>query len=178
VVLSIEDGKQVEGATVGNEGMIGLPTFLGVDFHPFRAMVQMDGEAVQVPATVLSRAAAAGSTLDRILRRYALYRLSYANQTGACNSLHAVEERVARWLLMARDRTGKDEFSITQEFIAELLGVRRQTVSIIASTLQNAGLIAYRRGSLRVLNRPGLEDASCECYEVLKNLYRRVIIER
>src|SRR5581483_414111 len=101
--------------------------------------------------------------------------LRCANQTGACNSLHAIEERMCRWLLMVRDRAGKDEFSLTHDFMAELLGVRRQTVSIIAGTLQRSGLITYRRGLLRVLDREGLEAASCECYETLKRLYERII---
>jgi CRP-like cAMP-binding protein len=175
IVLVAEGGKQVEGTTVGCEGMVGLPVFLGVNFHPFKAIVQMPGEAVRVPATSLLQAAKPGSQLDLILRRYTLFRIRCANQTGACNTLHAVEERMCRWLLMNHDRAGKDEFTLTHEFLSELLGVRRQTVSIIAGTLQQAGLIHYRRGVLRVLNRDGLEAASCECYETLKDLYRRIM---
>jgi CRP-like cAMP-binding protein len=175
VVLVVEEGKQVEGTTMGKEGMVGLPVFLGVDFHPFRAMVQVPGKAVQVPAAMFLQATKPGSTLDRLVRRYTLYRLRCANQTGACNTLHAVEERMARWLLMAHDRAGKDKFSLTHEFLAELLGVRRQTVSLIAATLQQAGFISYRRGVLRVLDREGLESVSCECYEVLKRLYNRIL---
>jgi CRP-like cAMP-binding protein len=175
IVLVVEEGKQVEGTTVGKEGVVGLPVFLGVDFHPFRVIVQVPGEAVQVPAATLLAAAKQGSTLDRLLRRYTLYRLRCANQTGACNSIHAVEERMARWLLMAHDRAGTDEFALTHEFLSELLGVRRQTVSLIAGTLQRAGLISYRRGVLRVLDREGLESASCECYETLKQLYARIV---
>ena len=175
IVLVVEEGKQVEGTTVGNEGMVGLPVYLGVGFHPLRAIVQVPGEAVQVPAATFLRATTPGSTLDRLVRRYTLFRLLYANQTTACNTLHAVEERMARWLLMAQDRTTKEHFSITHEFLSELLGVRRQTVSIIAGTLQGAGLITYRRGVLQVLDRQGLEAASCECYEVLKHLYDRIM---
>jgi CRP-like cAMP-binding protein len=175
IVLVVEEGKQLEGTTVGNDGLVGLPVFLGVDFHPFRAMVQVSGEAVQVPAVTFLQAARLGSTLDRLVRRYTLFRLRCANQTGACNALHAVEERTARWLLMAQDRTGREEFSITHEFLSELLGVRRQTISIIAGTLQRAGFITYRRGVLRVLDRKGLEAASCECYEVLNHLYDRIM---
>jgi len=175
IVLVVEQGKQVEGTTMGTEGMVGLPVFLGVDSHPFRAIVQVSGEAVRVPATTFAQVVKTCSTLDRLLRRYTLYRLRCANQTGACNSLHAIEERMCRWLLMVRDRAGKDEFSLTHDFMAELLGVRRQTVSIIAGTLQRSGLITYRRGLLRVLDREGLEAASCECYETLKRLYERII---
>jgi len=175
IVLVVEEGKQVEGATVGKEGLIGLPAFLGVDFHPFRAVAQVPGEALQVSAARFLEAARPGSTLDRVVRRYTLYRLRCANQTGACNTLHAVEERTARWLLMTHDRAGKDEFLLTHEFLSELLGVRRQTISLTAGTLQRAGLVTYRRGLLRVLDREGLEDASCECYTVLKQLYDRIM---
>jgi CRP-like cAMP-binding protein len=175
VVILMDEGKQVEGSTVGKEGMLGLPIFLGVDFHPFSVVSQLPGEAVQVPAATFLQAITSGSTLDRLTRRYTLYRLRCANQMGACNSQHSVEERMCRWLLLARDRAGRDEFSLTHEYLSELLGVRRQTVSIIAGTLQRAGLITYRRGVLRVLDREGLEAASCECYGVLKRLYHRIV---
>jgi CRP-like cAMP-binding protein len=175
IVLVVEEGKQVEGTTVGREGLVGLPVFLGVDFHPFGVVVQVPGEALQLPAAAALRAAKPGSIFDRLVRRYTLYRLRCGNQTGACNTLHAVEERMARWLLMAHDRAGKDEFLLTHEFLAELLGVRRQTVSLIAGTLQRAGLITYRRGVLRVLDRAGLEEGSCECHAVLKQLYDRIM---
>jgi CRP-like cAMP-binding protein len=175
VVIRMEEGKLVEGTTVGNEGMVGLPAFLGVDFHPFSVVSQVPGEAVQVPVATFLQAHQPGGTLDRLLRRYTLYRLRCANQTGACNTLHCVEERMSRWLLMAHDRAGKDEFLLTHEFLAELLGVRRQTVSIIAGTLQRAGFITYRRGVLRVLDREGLEAASCECYQAMKHLYDRIM---
>jgi CRP-like cAMP-binding protein len=155
--------------------MVGLPAFLGLNFHPFKVIVQVPGEALQMSSTAFSQAATPGGTLDRILRRYTLYRLAGANQTGACNTLHPVEERMARWLLMAHDGGGKDEFFLTHEIMSELLGVRRQTISIIARTLQQAGLITYRRGILRVLDRTGLEAASCDCYRVLKTLYDRIM---
>jgi CRP-like cAMP-binding protein len=113
--------------------------------------------------------------LDRLVRRYVVYNLRYANQTIACNVLHPTEERICRWLLMAHDRAGTDEFSLTHEFLAEMLGVRRQTVTVIAGTLQAAGLIRYRRGIVRILDREGLEAASCECYGVLRDLYGRIM---
>jgi CRP-like cAMP-binding protein len=175
VMVRMEEGRMLEGTTIGNEGMVGLPLFLGLDFHPFSVLSQVPGEAVQVPATTIVQAVKGGGPLDRLLRRYTAYRLHCANQTGACNALHAVEERLARWLLMVHDRTAKDEFLLTHEFLSELLGVRRQTVSIIAGTLQRAGLITYCRGILRVLDRGGLEAASCECYEVLNRLYQRIM---
>lgn len=175
IVILTGEGKLVEATTVGNEGMLGLPAFLGLDLHPFSVVSQVPGEALQVPAAVFVQALKPGGMLDRLLRRYTLYRLRCANQTGACNTLHCVEERMSRWLLMAHDRVGKDEFVLTHEFLSELLGVRRQTVSIIAGMLQQAGFITYRRGVLRVLDREGLEAASCECYEAMKQLYDRVM---
>jgi CRP-like cAMP-binding protein len=175
IVVLMEEGKLLEGTTVGNEGVVGLPAFLGVDFHPFSLVCHVPGEAVQVSAATFVQALKPGDTLDCLLRRYMLYRLRCANQVGACNTLHSVEERISRWLLMAHDRAGKDEFLLTHEFLSELLGVRRQTVSIIAGTLQRAGFISYRRGVLRVLDREGLESACCECYEAMKQLYDRIM---
>jgi CRP-like cAMP-binding protein len=175
IVLAVEDGKQVEGTTVGKEGMMGLPAFLGIDFHPLRGIVQAAGEALQISTGLFRQAAKPGSALDRLLRRYTLYRLRCANQMGACNMLHSVEERLTRWLLMAHDGAGQEEFLLTHEFLGELLGVRRQTISIVAGTLQRAGLITYRRGILRVLDREGLEASSCECYTALKHLYDRIM---
>ena len=175
VVLAVDDGKQVEASTVGNEGMVGLPAFLGLNYHPFRVLVQVPGEALQLPAATFSQQARPGGTLDRLLRRYTLYRLAGAGQTGACNTLHPVAERMARWLLMAHDRAGKAGFSLTHEFMSELLGVRRQTISLVARTLQQAGVITYRRGVLRVLDREGLEATSCACYAVLNQMYDRIM---
>jgi CRP-like cAMP-binding protein len=175
VVVTVEEGKQVEGTTVGKEGMVGLPVFLGVDFHPFRAMAQVSGTALQLPANLFKQAVKPNTTLDRLMRRYILYRLRCADQMGACNTLHAVEERMARWLLMSHDRAGQDDFYLTHEFLSELLGVRRQTVSITAGMLQEAGFIAYRRGLLHILDREGLEATSCECYGALKQLYNRIV---
>jgi CRP-like cAMP-binding protein len=175
VVIRMEEGKQVEGTTVGNEGMIGLPVLLGLEFHPFSIVSQVPGGAVQSSASSFLQAIKPGGALDQLLRRYILYRLWSANQTGACSTIHSAQERVSRWLLMAHDRAGNDEFTVTHESLSELLGVRRQTVSIIAATLQRAGFISYHRGILRVLDREGLEAASCECYLVLKQLYNRII---
>ena len=116
-----------------------------------------------------------GRELDRLLRRYAAYSLRNAKQSVACNALHSVEERMCRWLLMTQDRVGKDEFWLTHELLAAMLGVRRQSVSIVAGTLQKAGFIAYRHGVMRVVDREGLEAASCECYGVTETLYDRIM---
>ncbi len=175
VVALAEGGERVEAVSVGNEGMLGLPLFLGLDFMPYTVIALLPGEARSVPAASFLQAARAGTALDRILRRYSAYRMRVAIQSAACTSLHCVEERMCRWLLSARDRTTHDEFPVTQEFLAEVLGVRRQTVAIAAGALQRARLITYRRGILRVLNRETMEKSCCECYAATKALYQRIM---
>lgn len=177
IVLLAGEGKQVEGATVGSEGMVGIPAFLGVEFHPFKALVLYAGDAFQTPAASLLETAKPDSALDRMLRRYTLYRLRSSKQTGFCNTMHSVEQRMCRWLLTTHDRIKKQEFPMTHEFLAELLGVRRQTVSMVARALQHACLISYRRGVLRIENRDRLRAAACECYEVMARLYSRILGE-
>jgi CRP-like cAMP-binding protein len=116
-----------------------------------------------------------GGTLDKLVRRFTAYSLRYANQTVACNLLHSAEQRICRWLLMCRDRVETEEFTLTHEFLAEMLGVRRQTVTVIAGRLQTASVITYHRGVIRILNRKRLADASCECYGVIKAFYDRIM---
>lgn len=173
VVLSV-DGKLIEGASIGNEGMVGLPIFLGVDFHPSQVVAQIPGEVLRMTSKAFMQAARPGMALDVLLRRYTLFRLRTAKQTGMCNTLHSAEERLCRWLLMMHDRTARSEFFLTHEFLSELLGLRRQTVSITAGTLQDAGLVTYRRGLIKVVDRNGLEATSCECYQYFKELLNRM----
>jgi len=162
-IVSIADnGKLVEMATIGNEGMIGLPVFLGLDFSPIRALSQVSGKALRMPATSFLRALEPGTPLDRLMRRYMAFSMRYAYQTVACNALHSLEERMCRWLLMTHDRVEEEEFKLTQEFLAEMLGVRRQSVTVVAGILQTAGFLTYRRGIVRIINRESLEAASCE----------------
>ena len=116
-----------------------------------------------------------GGTLDKLVRRYSAFSLRYASQTVACNLLHSVEQRMCRWLLMCRDRVETEEFTLTHEFLAEMLGVRRQTVTVIAGKLQAAGLITYHRGVVRILHPKRMEEASCECYGVTKAFYDRIM---
>jgi CRP-like cAMP-binding protein len=175
LTVLMEDGEEVEAGTIGNDGMIGLSVAHGLDFSPTKAISQISGEGLRVPVAAFLKAMKLGGTLDRVVRRYTAYSLRYANQTIACNLLHSVEERVCRWLLMCHDRVEKDEFVLTHEFLAEMLGVRRQTVTAIAGLLQTASLITYRRGVLHILNRKKLEATSCECYEVTKAFYDRIM---
>jgi CRP-like cAMP-binding protein len=175
LTVLMEDGKEVEAGTIGNEGMIGLSVAHGLDFSPTKAISQISGEGLRIPVSAFLNAMKRGGMLDKLMRRYSAYSLRYANQTVACNLLHSAEQRICRWLLMCHDRVNKGEFMLTHEFLAEMLGVRRQTVTVIAGTLQAASLISYHRGVIRILNRRGMEAASCECYGVIRSFYERIM---
>ena len=174
-VIALREGRVVEAATVGNEGMVGIPALLGLDFTTATATAQVPGDSLRIPTPAFVQATRAGGPLDLILRRYIAFSLRSAYQAVACNALHSAEERMARWLLTTQDRVAQAEFLLTQEFLAQMLGVRRQTIQLIAGTLQTAGLITYRRGLIRVLDREALEAAGCECYGVTKTLYDRIV---
>jgi CRP-like cAMP-binding protein len=175
LTVLMEDGKEVEAATIGNEGMVGLAVAQDLDFSPTKAISQISGEGMRIPVSAFLKTIKRGGMLDKLVRRYSAFSLRYASQTIACNLLHSVEQRMCRWLLMCRDRVGKEEFMLTHEFLAEMLGVRRQTVTVIAGTLQTAGVITYHRGVIRIFNRKKMEDASCECYGVTKAFYDRIM---
>jgi CRP-like cAMP-binding protein len=174
-VIASAEGGVVEAATIGNEGMVGIPALLDLDFTTAAVTSQVPGESLRIPTPSFVQALKQSGPLDVLLRRYIAFSLRSAYQAVACNALHATEERMSRWLLTTQDRVGQREFSLTQEFLAEMLGVRRQTVQLVAGTLQTAGLITYRRGLVQVLDREGLEAASCECYGITKALYDRIV---
>jgi CRP-like cAMP-binding protein len=173
LVTVLDEGVTIESATVGNEGMSGLPVFHGLDFATSRAIVQMEGDAYKLSATVFKDGLARAPRLHEALGRYAEALISMLGQSGACNGQHSVEQRLARWLLTIRDRVGKDEFSITQEFLGQMLGSYRPTVTLAAGALQRAGFITYHHGHVRILDRPSLEDVACECYGIIRSLYSR-----
>jgi CRP-like cAMP-binding protein len=175
LTVLMENGKEVEAGTVGNEGMIGLPVAHGLDFSPTKAISQISGQAVRIPAPAFIKAMKPGGTLSRLVHRYAAFSLRYGSQTVACNLLHSVEHRMCRWLLLCRDRVGHDAFTLTHEFLAEMLGVRRQTVTVIAGKLQSSGIISYHRGVIHILDRKKLEASACECYGVIKGSYDRIM---
>jgi CRP-like cAMP-binding protein len=174
-VLVMRDGKQVEVAAVGSEGMVGLSVFEGLRASPHAVTCQVPGDDLRLASGAFLQAVEQAPVLRGVMRRYAAASLRLANQVVACNALHAVEERMSRWLLMTHDRVGADEFPLTQEYLAQMLGVRRQTVTVVAGMLQKGGLIAYRRGTVHILDRPRLEEAACECYEVMKTCYERIL---
>lgn len=175
LVIVMQDGGTVEAATVGNEGIAGVSAFLGDGAMSSRCLTQIAGDAQRLPASALSRVAAGSPALDSLLRRYAQAFMNQLAQSVACNRLHSIEQRCARWLLMTHDRVGGgDTFDLTQEFLSYMLGVRREGVSAASRTLQHLGIIRYRRGHISVLDRAALERASCECYGETRMDYARL----
>jgi CRP-like cAMP-binding protein len=165
-LLTVVDGRNaLEVGLVGPEGMVGIPLALGMGTSPVRALVQGAGDAMRMSTASFRKAYEANPPLRRQLHRYTHALMAQITQTAACNRFHVVEARLARWLLMTRDRVGSPQFRLTQEFLSHMLGVRRVGVSQAASTLQRRGLIEYRRGDIRIVDRAGLEAAACACYE-------------
>ena len=168
-------GGIVEVGTVGRDGMAGLPAVLGLPASPFQAMGQVRGRHARLPMADLLAAAAPGTALFALLLRYAQVFAVLGGQSAACNRLHPVEARCARWLLLTHDRAGADAFPLTHEVLGQMLGVRRPRVTIAAGLLQRAGLIRYRRGVITILDRAGLEAAACECYGVIRGEFARLV---
>lgn len=175
LVSNMQNGDIAEVATVGNEGLIGLPLALGVNDDPHDAFYQVPGETLRMPAAVFIREIAKRGALEAIVRRYTQAFCSQIARSAACNLLHPVEQRLCRWILMCHDRVGDQPIRLTQEFIAQMLGVRRPTVTLVASVLQKAGFIRYKRGVIEVLDRPGLEEACCDCYRFVRNEFERLL---
>lgn len=157
----------LEVGLVGREGMIGVPLALGIRTSPVKALVQGAGSAMRLSAAGFSRELRRNPPLQRAVERCAYVAMATAMQVAVCNNVHLLEPRLARWLLMTRDRVGSDEFRFTQEFIAVMLGVRRPGVTAAASALQRRKLIGYRRGTVRILDPKGLRAVACSCYDVI-----------
>jgi CRP-like cAMP-binding protein len=168
LVTDLEGGETIETGTVGNEGLVGLPAVLGVRHAPGRAFCQVAGAAWRVGADVIAAERHQATPWFRLLLRYTSFVTAMTAQSAACNRMHTVDARMSRWLLMTHDRVERDEIPLTQEFLGEMLGVARPTVNIAGATLQKAGFIRYTRGRITVLDRPGLESASCECYRRIR----------
>jgi CRP-like cAMP-binding protein len=175
MVTVLKDGRMVEVATIGREGMVGIEA---VQAYPVSSAAMVQGEAdscYRMKADVFRREMDRRGVFYEVLTHYAQALVGFIVQSTACNAVHSVEQRLARWLLMARDRMESDRFQLTQEFVAMMLGASRPTVTIVASTLQRAGLITYRRGNLTIVNGEGLEAASCECYRATTDLLNAVM---
>jgi CRP-like cAMP-binding protein len=170
----MQDGKAIEVATIGVEGMLGLPLLVGANTTADRVIVQVSGEAMRLSAEALKEEAGRDSPLRRLLLLYQSAFLSQVSQAVACNGLHSVHQRCCRWLLMTQDRAHSDVFPMTHEFLATMLGVRRSTVSEVLEPLQRFGLIRYTRGKLTVLDHDGLQDRSCECYRRINEEFGRL----
>jgi CRP-like cAMP-binding protein len=168
VLVALRDGTTVEVGTVGSEGVVGLPVFLGAPSHRFTVIGQISGDALRMDADQFRLEVGASERLHETLHTYTQAFLVQLAQTVACNRSHPVEARAARWLLTTSDRLGNGEFRLTQEFLALMLGVHRPSVSLAAAALQSAGAIAYRRGNIRITDRDLLASKSCECYEVVQ----------
>jgi CRP-like cAMP-binding protein len=175
MIATEQEGGDIEVGTVGNEGLIGLPVLHGADTMPYRVMVQVEGDAWRLSADAFRRAVDERPAVRRVCLRYAQYFADQLAQAVACNRLHTLEERCARWLLMTHDRVYGDTFEITHEFLALMLGVRRAGVSVAMGTLQNAGILQYARGRVVVLDRMRLEEASCGCYHITRSALDRLL---
>ncbi len=176
LLYTMEDGATAEVGLTGNDGAVGVALFLGGGTMPHRALVQIAGGAFRMKARLLQEEFARAGPLQHVLLRYAQALMIQISQTAVCNRLHPVEKRLCRWLLLSHDRVKSNELSMTQEFIANMLGGRRESVTVAAGRLQDAGLIHYSRGHIRILHRQGLEAAVCECYRVVKEEFNRLFI--
>lgn len=178
LVATMKNGEMTEVATIGKEGIVGLPIFLHSDHSPFAAFVQIEGRALHMAVRDFKSEIRRHGPLGTLLSRYTQAFITQVAQAGACSQIHSVEQRCARWLLMSHERVGRNEFMLTQEFLCQMLSVRRATVSEVASSLQQAGLIKYSRGRMTIVDRSGLEAVSCECYRVIRSEYDRIFLRR
>lgn len=178
LVSIMSDGATTEIGLVGNEGMVGLPVILGGNSTPNRIIVQIPGTAIKLPAKILQQEFQRAEKLQQLLLLYTQALLTKVSQTAACNLQHNIQKRLARWLLSVRDCVLSDELPLTQEFIANMLGIRRSGVTVAAGTLQKAGLIRYNRGHITILNHEGLEATACECYRLVQNEFLRLLGSR
>lgn len=175
VITQMDSGESVESGVIGNEGFVGIPILLDAETTPNEVICQVDGEALVILVAdfrgLLERSPAARSLLNRYAQAY----LIQSSQSTACNRLHEINQRCAKWLLMTHDRVGHDEFPMTQEFLSLMLGTRRASVSVAAAALKDQGIITYHRGMVTVLDRLRLEEAACECYPITRQEYDRLV---
>lgn len=171
----LKNGASAEIAVVGHEGVVGVSIFMGGETTPNRAVVQSAGGAYRLPATLIKEEFRRGGTMQHLMLRYTQSLLTQMAQTAVCNRHHSVDQQLCRWLLLSIDRLPDPELTMTQELIANMLGVRREGVTEAAGKLQKAGVITYKRGHIKVLDRPQLENLSCECYQVVRRETDRLL---
>ncbi len=175
LLYTMEDGTSAEIGVVGNDGVVGIALFMGGETTPNRAVVQSGGRSLRMRPTHLMQEFRRGGPLQQLLLRYTQALITQMSQTAVCNRLHTVDQQLCRWLLLSHDRLTSDELTMTQELIANMLGVRREGVTVAAGRLQAAGLIRYHRGHITITNRAGLEARACECYQVVRNEFERLL---
>jgi CRP-like cAMP-binding protein len=174
IVSILEDGSSTEICLVGKEGLIGLPAILGDSVSPHIAIVTMGNTALKISALTIAQEFARGEALQRLLLLYTKVRLTKISQLVACNRQHAIEKRLARWLLSVSDCLDRQEFMVTQEAIANLLGVRRSGIAVAASMFQRTGIVRYSRGQITIVDREALEETACECYRLIESEFSRL----
>jgi CRP-like cAMP-binding protein len=174
LLTAVDKRRTLEVGMVGNEGMTGMPFILGMGVSGVRALVQGEGSALRMAAEPFRLEFARNHPLRQALFKYTYALMAQISQTAACNRFHEAEARLARWLLMTRERVGSDEFPLTHEFLAHMLGLRREGVTEAASALKRRGLIDYRRGKIQILEVKGLKTAACSCYQIIKKVYERI----
>jgi CRP-like cAMP-binding protein len=175
LLYTMENGSSAEMGLTGNDGVVGIALFMGGGTMPNRAVVQSAGGAFKMKAKILQDEFALGGTFQRLMLRYTQALITQISQTAVCNRLHAVEQQLCRWLLLSHDRLNTNELVMTQELIADMLGVRREGVTVAAGRLQDEGAISYVRGRIQILDRDKLEATVCECYRVLKDEVDRLL---
>jgi CRP-like cAMP-binding protein len=173
MLKTMEDGSSSEVGVIGKEGMVGLPLLFGEPSGGTSVHVEVPGDGLRMPARPFRDALARSTAMQTLMRRYSYAVFNQVSQLVACNRLHDVEQRCARWLLMAQDRTIGNDFMLTHEVLSLMLGVRRSSVTVAAGRLSDAGLIEYRRGRVKIVDRAGLQRRSCECYEAIEHEYDR-----
>ena len=174
VVVSVKNGNTVEVGIIGIDGVVGLPILLGTDGAPGRTFVQIAGSGFRIKADVLKEEFERPSQLRRHLQRYMQGFMVQTAQTAVCNRMHNIEERLARWLLSCRDRTESDKLHLTHDFLGQMLGAPRTTVTLAAGLLHRAGLIDHSRGVVTIKDRPAMEEAACECYSIVRDEFKRL----
>ena len=175
LVVDLATGEMIEAAMIGREGVIGGLAALDTKISVSRAVVQVAGAASALDVEHVRHLAEHSTAFRAVLIRHEQVLLAQSQQSAACNAVHTLEARLSRWLLRCRDLVGSEDIALTQEFLAQMLGVRRTSVSIVANTLQQAGFIKYRRGHIRLLSLDGLRESACECYETVRSLSERLI---
>jgi CRP-like cAMP-binding protein len=175
MVSDLGNGGSLEVGTVGNEGMVGIPVFLGTTRVPFRMFAQVAGEALQMEAAALHEEVEQSERLRELLNAYVQAFFTQLSQSVVCNRFHTIEQRFCRWVLMTRDRVGSDTFPLTQDFIGQMLGVRRASVHEVAAKAREEGLLDYNRGVIHILDSRKLKARACECYQIVKDEYDRLL---